>query len=46
LFPPGQQKLEAIYCRGMTDTVCFLRREPWVFVVVVPEYIFFLILGF
>ena len=29
LFPPGQQTLEAIYGRGMTDTVCFLHREHW-----------------
>ncbi|XP_021038102.1 patatin-like phospholipase domain-containing protein 4 [Mus caroli] len=29
LFPPGLQMLEAIYCRGMTDTVRFLHREPW-----------------
>ncbi|XP_029390649.1 patatin-like phospholipase domain-containing protein 4 isoform X1 [Mus pahari] len=29
LFPPDRRMLEAMYSRGMTDTVHFLRRERW-----------------
>lgn len=29
LFPPSRGMMEAIYGRGMTDTVRFLRRERW-----------------